>query len=144
MNCLIRWTPTWSSWKRRLTISNLLNEIFRAAHTIKGTSSFLGFDQVTNLTHKMEDILNKLRKAEMDVTPEIMDLLLESLDILKVLIAAMFTNRTAKQIDLDRYYRSPDRGTAKGSPRSRRGALRPRSCGRRPLADLRRRADYGD
>lgn len=65
---------------------NLLNEIFRAAHTIKGTSSFLGFEQVTNLTHKMEDVLNKLRKAEMVVTPIIMDLLLESLDTLKVLI----------------------------------------------------------
>ena len=65
---------------------DLLNEIFRAAHTIKGTSSFLGFEQVTSLTHKMEDILNKLRKDELKVTPEIMDLLLESLDILKVLL----------------------------------------------------------
>ena len=64
----------------------LLNEIFRAAHTIKGTSSFLGFEQVTGLTHKMEDILNKLRKSELKVTPHTMDLLLESLDILKVLI----------------------------------------------------------
>jgi two-component system, chemotaxis family, sensor kinase CheA len=64
----------------------LLNEIFRAAHTIKGTSSFLGFEQVTELTHKMEDILNKLRKSELTVTPGIMDLLLESLDILKVLL----------------------------------------------------------
>jgi len=65
---------------------NLLNEIFRAAHTIKGTSSFLGFEQVTSLTHKMEDVLNKLRKAEMVVTADIMDVLLESLDLLKVLI----------------------------------------------------------
>jgi two-component system, chemotaxis family, sensor kinase CheA len=65
---------------------NLLNEIFRAAHTIKGTSSFLGFEQVTSLTHKMEDVLNKLRKAEMVVTAEVMDILLESLDLLKVLI----------------------------------------------------------
>ncbi len=65
---------------------NLLNEIFRAAHTIKGTSSFLGLEQVTLLTHKMEDVLNKLRKAEMIVTPAIMDLLLESLDLLRTLI----------------------------------------------------------
>jgi two-component system chemotaxis sensor kinase CheA len=65
---------------------NLLNEIFRAAHTIKGTSSFLGFEQVTDLTHKMEDVLNKLRKAELVVTSEIMDVLLQSLDILKELI----------------------------------------------------------
>lgn len=65
---------------------DLLNSIFRAAHTIKGTSSFLGFDQVTSLTHRMEDILNRLRKAEMVVTPDVMDLLLESLDLLKTLL----------------------------------------------------------
>ena len=65
---------------------DLLSEIFRAAHTIKGTSSFLGFEQVTNLTHKMEDILNKLRKSELAVTPTIMDVLLQSLDILKQLL----------------------------------------------------------
>jgi two-component system chemotaxis sensor kinase CheA len=64
----------------------LLNEIFRAAHTIKGTSGFLGFEQVTELTHKMEDILNKLRKSELVVTPEIMDVLLKSLDYLKILL----------------------------------------------------------
>jgi two-component system chemotaxis sensor kinase CheA len=72
----------------------LLNEIFRAAHTIKGTSSFLGFEQVTELTHKMEDILNKLRKSELTVTPGIMDLLLESLDILKVLLDNVRNHRT--------------------------------------------------
>ncbi|PWB68635.1 chemotaxis protein CheA [candidate division GN15 bacterium] len=65
---------------------NLLNEIFRAAHTIKGTSSFLGFEQVTTLTHKMEDVLNKLRKGELKVTPVRMDVLLESLDLLKQLV----------------------------------------------------------
>ena len=65
---------------------DLLNEIFRAAHTIKGTSSFLGLDQITGLTHKMEDVLNRLRKSDLTVTPGIMDLLLESLDILKQLL----------------------------------------------------------
>jgi two-component system chemotaxis sensor kinase CheA len=68
---------------------DLLNEIFRAAHTIKGTSSFLGFEQVTSLTHKMEDILNKLRKSELAVTPSIMDVLLKSLDILKQLLISV-------------------------------------------------------
>jgi len=79
---------------------DLLNTIFRAAHTIKGTSSFLGFEQVTNLTHKMEDILNRLRKAELTVTPEIMDVLLESLDILKVLLENV-RNHSDEQLDLD-------------------------------------------
>ena len=77
---------------------DLLNEIFRAAHTIKGTSSFLGFDQVTTLTHRMEDILNKLRKSELTVTAEIMDLLLESVDLLKVLLENV---RAGKEEQLD-------------------------------------------
>lgn len=79
---------------------DLLNEIFRAAHTIKGTSSFLGFEQVTTLTHKMEDILNKLRKSELDVTPNIMDLMLESLDILKVMIENVREHKE-KELDID-------------------------------------------
>ena len=64
----------------------LLNEIFRAAHTIKGTSSFLGLDNVTTVSHKMEDILNKLRKEEMTLNSDIMDVLLEATDVLKVLL----------------------------------------------------------
>jgi len=79
---------------------DLLNEIFRAAHTIKGTSSFLGLDLITKLTHRMEDILNKLRKVEMVVTPKIMDLLLSSLDILKELLGNVKANRTEGDRDL--------------------------------------------
>jgi len=79
---------------------DLLNEIFRAAHTIKGTSSFLGFEQVTTLSHRMEDILNKLRKSEMVVTPEVMDLLLESLDLLKVLLDNVRSG-SGEQVNLD-------------------------------------------
>jgi len=78
---------------------DLLNEIFRAAHTIKGTSSFLGFEQVTNLTHKMEDVLNKLRKAELKVTPEIMDVLLQSVDILKELLNNV-REQNGQEVDL--------------------------------------------
>ncbi|MEA2030412.1 MAG: chemotaxis protein CheA [candidate division Zixibacteria bacterium] len=77
---------------------DLLNEIFRAVHTIKGTSSFLGFEQVTTLAHHMEDILNKLRKSEMKVTPEVMDILLESLDLLKELLDNV---RQGNQEELD-------------------------------------------
>ncbi len=79
---------------------DLLNEIFRAVHTIKGTSSFLGFEQVTTLSHRMEDILNKLRKAEIKMSPEIMDVLLEALDLLKLLLDNVRSG-IDEQIDLD-------------------------------------------
>jgi two-component system chemotaxis sensor kinase CheA len=65
---------------------DLLNSIFRSFHTIKGTSSFMGFEQITNITHHAEDILNKLRKAELQVTSEIVDSLLEVYDWLKLLL----------------------------------------------------------
>ena len=68
---------------------DLLNKIFRAAHTIKGASSFLGFDKLSGVTHHAEEILNKLRKSEMSVTPPIMDILLEFVDITKTRIPSV-------------------------------------------------------
>ena len=77
---------------------DLLNEIFRAAHTIKGTSGFLGLDKIMSLTHKMEDVLNKLRKEELRVTSDIMDVVLESVDMLKILLEDVSHGRES---DLD-------------------------------------------
>ncbi len=67
----------------------LLNAIFRYVHTIKGTSSFIGFDQMSELTHKFEDILNKLRKGELKVNADIMDTMLEAFDLMKVLLSKL-------------------------------------------------------
>ncbi|MDL0088737.1 hybrid sensor histidine kinase/response regulator [Campylobacter gastrosuis] len=64
----------------------LLNRIFRVAHTVKGSSSFLNFDVLTKLTHHMEDVLNKARKDELKITPEVMDVVLESVDMMKGLL----------------------------------------------------------
>ena len=68
---------------------DLLNRIFRVAHTIKGSSSFLNFDVLTELTHHMEDVLNKARKDELKITPEIMDVILESVDMMKGLLESI-------------------------------------------------------
>ncbi len=65
---------------------DLLNRIFRSAHTIKGTSSFMGFEKITEITHHGEDILNKLRKGELKVTLPIIDVLLEVHDIIEKLV----------------------------------------------------------
>ncbi len=66
---------------------DLLNRIFRSIHTVKGASSFLGFDLLVKVTHKTEDVLNRLRKGELLVTPEIMDVILEATDLVKTLVA---------------------------------------------------------
>ncbi|HIY44092.1 MAG TPA: response regulator [Candidatus Helicobacter avistercoris] len=68
---------------------DLLNRIFRVAHTIKGSSSFLGFDVLTRLTHNMEDVLNKARKGDLEITHEVMDVILESVDLMKALLEAI-------------------------------------------------------
>jgi len=67
--------------------TELMNRIFRSIHTVKGASSFLGFDLLVRVTHKTEDVLNRLRKGELIVTPEIMDVILEATDLVKTLVA---------------------------------------------------------
>lgn len=64
----------------------LLNSIFRSIHTVKGASSFLGFELLVKITHKTEDVLNRLRKGEFQVTAEIMDVILEAVDLIKLLV----------------------------------------------------------
>ena len=64
----------------------LMNSIFRSIHTVKGASSFLGFELLVTITHKTEDVLNRLRKGELQVTPGIMDVILDAADHVKLLV----------------------------------------------------------
>ncbi|MBC7324184.1 MAG: Hpt domain-containing protein [Moorella sp. (in: Bacteria)] len=63
----------------------LLNTIFRAAHTLKGSSASMGFNRLATLTHRMENVLDLLRQGKRAVTREVVDLLLASLDRLRLL-----------------------------------------------------------
>jgi len=80
---------------------DLLNKIFRVAHTIKGSGSFLNLDILTRLTHHMEDVLNKARKGELKITPDIMDVILESVDMMKALLENIRDNGTDVTDDID-------------------------------------------
>lgn len=64
----------------------LLNQIFRSFHTIKGTSGFLGLEKLPEVTHKCEDILNKLRKGEVKLSLPLMDGIILGYDTIKELI----------------------------------------------------------
>ena len=79
----------------------LLNRIFRVAHTVKGSSSFLNFDVLTELTHHMEDVLNKARKGELKITPDIMDVVLESVDMMKGLLESIRDNGSDAAAGID-------------------------------------------
>ena len=64
-----------------------LNGIFRCAHSIKGGSATFGFSDVAELTHKMESLLDRLRRHEIKAIPEMVDVLLESADASRSLLA---------------------------------------------------------
>lgn len=64
----------------------LINSIFRAVHTVKGTSGFLSFEQMSVLAHRFEDVLNKLRRGEITFKPAMLDVMLEAFDLMKVLL----------------------------------------------------------
>ncbi|MDA3966671.1 MULTISPECIES: hybrid sensor histidine kinase/response regulator [Helicobacter] len=80
---------------------DLLNRIFRVAHTIKGSGSFLNFSVLTHLTHHMEDVLNKARHGELIITPDIMDVILESIDFMKKLLNAIRDSGTDANTGMD-------------------------------------------
>lgn len=79
----------------------LLNRIFRVAHTVKGSSSFLNFDILTKLTHHMEDVLNKARHGDLKITPDIMDVVLESVDMMKALLKSIRDNGSDASAGID-------------------------------------------
>jgi two-component system chemotaxis sensor kinase CheA len=68
---------------------DLLGNIFRLVHTIKGTCGFLGLPRLESVAHASENVLGKVRDGELEVTPEIVSLILKSLDRIKSLLAAL-------------------------------------------------------
>lgn len=94
--------------------SALLDKIFRGFHTLKGASGFLGLVQCAKFTHKLEDLLNKLRKQEIGVSAEIIDLLLEATDLLNTMISHLKENNN-EEVDtskcvarIETYLSSPE------------------------------------
>ncbi|PKM81456.1 MAG: chemotaxis protein CheA [Firmicutes bacterium HGW-Firmicutes-14] len=63
----------------------LMQEIFRASHTLKGSSATIGHTRMAELTHAMENVLDRLRKKQLAVSTELVDILFECLDCLRVL-----------------------------------------------------------
>ncbi len=77
-----------------------LNEIFRCIHTLKGMSATMGFDKLTRLSHQMESLLDELRGQRKKITPEIMDALFATVDILEQLTEEVKLKQESK-IDIN-------------------------------------------
>ena len=65
---------------------DILNEIFRIMHTLKGAAGFLGFQQIVDVAHHGEHILKKLREGEITFTKHLTDVILKSVDMLRLLL----------------------------------------------------------
>lgn len=96
---------------------DLLNKIFRSFHTIKGTSGFLGLEKLPEVTHKCEDILNKLRKGEAILSSSLMDGIILGFDTIKELLIVIENDKNeeievedviAKLVSLYENINSPD------------------------------------
>src|SRR5437588_2816660 len=92
----------------------LLDEIFRAAHTIKGSSATIGHARMASLTHAMETRLDDVRKRTASVTPELIEALLRALDVLKLLRDEVET-RVAADVDVDAAAAAVERRAARRS-----------------------------
>ena len=64
----------------------LVNEVFRAAHTLKGMSATMGYEDIADLTHKMENVLDAIRNEQIVVTTEILDVVFEAVDDLEEMV----------------------------------------------------------
>ncbi|MGG4169803.1 chemotaxis protein CheA [Rossellomorea vietnamensis] len=64
----------------------IVNEIFRSAHTLKGMSATMGYEDLANLTHKMENVLDAIRNEKIKVSPEILDVVFKSVDDLEAMV----------------------------------------------------------
>ena len=78
----------------------LLQEIFRAAHTLKGSSAAINHTRMAELTHAMESVLDDLRNGALRVTPELIDALLDALDALRLLRDEVVTLETDPDIEV--------------------------------------------
>ena len=80
--------------------TSLLNEIFRAAHSIKGSAGFIGLTRIVEVAHHAENVLNQLRQGMMKAEPAVIDIILEAMDALKLLLEEVHTGVQA-DVDID-------------------------------------------
>lgn len=74
-----------------------VSAVFRIIHTIKGSSSMFGFDEISEFTHHVENILDALRKGKIDMSRELIDWTLKSGDHITALIEADESEEEKKQ-----------------------------------------------
>lgn len=75
----------------------LVHDIFRAAHTLKGMSATMGYEDMAHLTHSLENVLDAIRNEEMTITSEWMDVMFEALDDLEAIVLSIIEGGDGKR-----------------------------------------------
>ncbi|MFO6495446.1 MULTISPECIES: chemotaxis protein CheA [unclassified Bacillus (in: firmicutes)] len=75
----------------------LVNDIFRAAHTLKGMSATMGYEDMAHLTHSLENVLDAIRNEEMTITSDWMDVMFEALDDLEAIVLSIIDGGDGKR-----------------------------------------------
>lgn len=68
---------------------SIVNEIFRSAHTLKGMSATMGYEDLANLTHKMENVLDAIRNSQIALSPELFDVIFLAVDDLEAMVMSI-------------------------------------------------------
>src|SRR6266850_2527932 len=78
-----------------------INKLFRAIHTVKGSAAQVGLKRLGGIAHRIEDLIGRLRDAEIDPLPQIIDLCLESVDVLKKTLHKQWTDEAEMRTGVD-------------------------------------------
>ncbi len=86
MESLDKIEPLFVELEKKGHDADLVNEIFRSMHTIKGAAGFLGFQSIVDVAHSSENIMKKLRDRDISLSTELIDVILKSIDMLRLLL----------------------------------------------------------
>ncbi|MBO0585763.1 chemotaxis protein CheA [Sporosarcina sp. E16_8] len=75
----------------------IVNEVFRSAHTLKGMSATMGYEDIADLTHMMENVLDAIRNSKIRVTSEILDVVLQAVDYLEEMVMDIASGGSGKK-----------------------------------------------
>jgi chemosensory pili system protein ChpA (sensor histidine kinase/response regulator) len=78
-----------------------INKLFRAIHTVKGSAAQVGLKRLGGIAHRVEDLIGRLRENELEPTPQVIDLCLESVDVLKKILHKQWADETEMRTGVD-------------------------------------------
>jgi two-component system chemotaxis sensor kinase CheA len=79
--------PLFVELEQRGEDKDMLDEIFRSMHTIKGAAGFLNFQSIVDVAHSSENLMKKLRDGDIELSKQLMDAILKSIDMLRLLLS---------------------------------------------------------